>query len=316
MKNEGRDNEGAEEEYFLGKPRSNFFRPRTPLQSGPSTMNSAIEDMVDSNQVRTLATDLSRMTKLKILWNNREEDDETNIEFGGHIYNNNALISIFETNLPDTQGYDKDEDAIYRAESELLKDIVTVPGEEDSTRSKLEKLEEDSYNLKKRLSRIEGREGCIFIALHSLQDRVTTFINMVEPENLKKWLVNMESEILRQRIKENKNLQEIQTYRALAKKKMDRIDELEKQIQWCELALDSAMEERAELFQILERRTKELEEKRIAINKLMSSNFGENNDKDADKEENEDEKANEDEDESKDEKGWNASDDEEFYSYT
>jgi len=271
--------------------------------------------MVDSNNLRTLASDLSRMTKLQILWNNREEDYESEIEFGGHGYNNNALINIFETNLPDPQGYDVDEDALNRAESELLKDIVTVPEEEDTTRSKLEKLEEDSYNLKKRLSRIEGREGCIFIALHSLQDKVTTFINMVEPENLKKWLVNMESEVLRQRIKENKNLEEIQTYRALAKKKMDRIDELEKQIQWCELALDSAMEERAEMFKILERRTEELEEKRTAINKLMSTNFDENNDENKDKEENEDENEDDDEDEDEDNRNWNENEDEEFYSY-
>ena len=249
------------------------------MAASPSTLESDWERTMEAEHLEKLSDDLSLLTKFKILGMSKwKKQDPTPVipaieaEFGGQTWNNNALVKIFEDNLATSPEEHIDDKTLKEAEDLLNEEtIYTVPEEKVGTKSRLDKLEDENYLLKKRLNRIEGREGTVFLSLHSITEKINKIMGLIEPEHLNKWVQEMDDYLLGRQLQDFKYMQEVMTYRKIAKKNMERVKELEHQLHLCNLTVESAMEEREDIIDVLESRTAELEERKAELRNIMIS---------------------------------------------
>ena len=132
--------------------------------------------------------------------------------------------------------------------------------------SKLSMIEDEVYHLKKRLARVEGREGTEFFALDSMAKKLSNLTRVITPDRLQECTRDMDERIIQQRMKEHAHDIEIRTLRTLVKKQNDRVKDLESQLEALKTANWNENNIWRENYESLE---EELEETRTELHHLL-----------------------------------------------
>lgn len=98
------------------------------------------------------------------------------------MWNNNSLVEIFETALSVSTTVEGHWDIWTEEEQELITENQVYEkghSNEQDIHSRLEEIEDVVYHLKKRLARIEARDGTIFLSLDSITTKLANLTQLI-----------------------------------------------------------------------------------------------------------------------------------------
>lgn len=279
------------ENHDTEKPK--HLRPRTPLDVNPSTPNTQFEYEMEAERFRQLADDMAIYSNHMVYFIIDDKINfylDSNIEFGGFLWNDNKLVEVFESvkssslNMASVDEDTEEEieekeelnekereyyDNIYLPEfkntSHQLQDMECVIWNMKERIRKMEEREDVLHDLTKRMTRLEDRDGTIFISLNSLTKKMNAITEIGVPEKVSRWVKERDQDMLNKRIQDQAHYEKIRLLKNLVKKKTTRIKELELLLESSEMALRYANVERREIQEILENKDKEIEEKWVEI---------------------------------------------------